>query len=294
MTVWWEDEFWAILEDFDLVFLNETHHTYLPHRLGWRIEGTERNSENTHGGVLALIRNNGKFNCVLVDEPFDGFIWLKLAVDAGQTLWAGGVYIPGGSDLRFRSLQGDGRLHHFDALQTQLLHRGDDLWILGGDFNAITNSFQAEGDIELVIDEEAPKTDIPSRSSFDKRSVNAHGRRLLDCIAGVGIILNGLHCLSFDPSFTRFPTKEADCPGVLDYAICSLSLLQHLYAGAFRVIHAPADYSDHYPIGLDVALKPLEILETSTIFQKQTLEAMASTLSSEELDTLEASLEIGF
>eukprot|EP00973_Karenia_brevis_P060588 8426190-Karenia_brevis.AAC.1 len=82
---------------------------------------------------------------------------------------------------------------------------------------------------------------MPSRTSEDQRGVSSHGHRLLQALAGHGLILNGLESLGFDKSFTRLPRKHKDCPGVLDYVIGSPSILPLLQPHALKVLPVPPD-----------------------------------------------------
>ena len=57
------------------------------------------------------------------------------------------------------------------------------------------------------------------------------------------------------------------------------SAMNLCYNIASCILDKPTHLSDHYPIGLDIALNPEVTMETSTMFQKQTVESMASTLN---------------
>ena len=139
-----DEAFWEILEDVDIAFLVETHHEVVPNRAGWQCYGKPAVAEGNgrSGGVVVLIRNHIEVQPDEVQQPFDGFIWVRLTRPNGNPLWCGGVYIPGASDRRFRSLQGHGKTDHFKALREQLEHRAGTAWLLGGDLNAATGSSQ--------------------------------------------------------------------------------------------------------------------------------------------------------
>lgn len=82
------------------------------------------------GGALALVRDNINIRSTMFYELFNGFLWICLHANGAEELWAGGAYFPGPSDPRFRSLQGHGKIDHFDALQGQLEQHVGKLWFL--------------------------------------------------------------------------------------------------------------------------------------------------------------------
>ena len=135
------------------------------------------------GGVIGLYREHGCVTCTCVEHSFDGFLWLQVAIEGNSPLWAGGAYIPGPSDTRFRSLQEDGLCDHFQSLSDQLLHKSASVWVLGGDLNSVTHCMQADGGFEDPLDSDASLSAMPVLSTHDMRRVNAHGRRLLQAIA---------------------------------------------------------------------------------------------------------------
>eukprot|EP00973_Karenia_brevis_P083832 11632086-Karenia_brevis.AAC.1 len=60
-TCWHMDDFWIILDPYDIVFVVETHHGILPSRPGWQVLGRDRSTNPSDGGgVLALVRNAGR------------------------------------------------------------------------------------------------------------------------------------------------------------------------------------------------------------------------------------------
>ena len=94
------------------------------------------------GGVLAMIRNTWSRNVLEVAIPSEDFIWIKLSFGKDSHLWAGGGYISGPSDPRFRAAQGDGRKDQFEKLTEQLQERAGQLWVFGGDLNSVTHTSQ--------------------------------------------------------------------------------------------------------------------------------------------------------
>eukprot|EP00973_Karenia_brevis_P044404 6150778-Karenia_brevis.AAC.1 len=76
------------------------------------------------------------------DFPFDGFAWLLLNTGQDEQLWVGGVYVPGPSDIRFRRVQGVDSIDHYQSMARQLEERVGQRWLLGGDFNSITQDEQ--------------------------------------------------------------------------------------------------------------------------------------------------------
>ena len=256
-TVWFNEDFWHCLEEFDLVFLLETHHTAVPIRAGWKVLGQERPPNHTAGGVLALIRAGSPMTFDEPEYPFDGVIWLTTSefLTADGPLSIGGVYVPHASDPRFRSLQGNGHADHFDSLEDQLTKRAQQAWIVGGDFNSITNQLQPSWTAHDPLDHLAPTRSAPKRISDDKRPLNAHGRRLLQALGNEGMILNGQVDRQFDSAFTRLPQRHADCPGVIDYICANGRALKQLPDCSLRVLDSCADFSDHRPLALQVKLE---------------------------------------
>jgi len=53
---WPEQAFWDFLEKFDIVFLLETHHGFVPSHPGLETYGVENNLRSRAAGVLALVR----------------------------------------------------------------------------------------------------------------------------------------------------------------------------------------------------------------------------------------------
>ena len=140
-SVWFSDAFWELVQAHDIVFLTETHHTILPCKYGWQVEGEVRDQQHSEGGVLALFRLSGAVSCLRVTCPFDGFLWLQVLIHGQGPINVGGAYVPGCSDPRYRALQG-GLADHFDSLSEQVSNQDMDLWVLGGDFNAIIATSQ--------------------------------------------------------------------------------------------------------------------------------------------------------
>ena len=249
-TVWFDEQFWDILEAFHIVFLTETHHTELPAHPGWRIIGQVRTSETKAGGILVLVRDGLPAQVEQVTYPFDDFVWLYLIFDNSIAWWVGGAYFPGPSDPRFRAQQGDGREDQFSVLAEQLRERVDQIWFLGGDFNGTTGTAQPLWGADDHLDATASDIQPPRRGSEDHRPVNAHGRRLLEALTDRGIILNGIQSKAFSESFTRSPQRAADCPGVIDYIVAPMTVLKMLPMSAFQVHETPPDFSDHHLTGL--------------------------------------------
>ena len=126
-----------------------------------RVFGTPHDgSASNPGGILVLIRDYIRVEASSVHKPFDGFIWIDLPCSIGTAdkLHIGGAYIPGPTDIRFRSLQGAGKQDHFESLRAQLERRADDSWILGGDLNSITGESQPLSGPSDMLDHEAPDT----------------------------------------------------------------------------------------------------------------------------------------
>ena len=69
-----------------------------------------------------------------------------------------------------------------------------------------------------------------------------------------GLILNGLVSLGLSSSFTRFPQRKADCPGVIDYLCASPAALQRTCHGSLRTLESHTDFSDHVPLALEVRI----------------------------------------
>ena len=139
-SAWCSATFWDILKEFDVVFLTETHHVEIPIHAGWHIVGIDQEADAKAGGCLACVRRNGLAKVLETWTPFDGYVWIRIAAAYGPPIWLGGAYIPGPSDPRFRSLQGDGKSGHFDAVGDQLQGLSGSIWVLGGDFNSQTGS----------------------------------------------------------------------------------------------------------------------------------------------------------
>ena len=249
-SVWHDETFWEFVEQYDLVFLLETHHTILPMRKGWTVQGQERKISSSAGGVLALIRLSCPVTFAEPDYPFDGCLWLREDTDEETPLTLGAIYVPSASDPRFRCLQGRGRLDHFDSLREQLADRAQLPWILGGDMNAITGTSQPHWGSQDLLDHLATDIAVPTRESDDKRPRNAHGNRFLRALEDLGLILNGLVSHNFAGSFTRLPQRRADCPGVIDYVSSSPLALQRILHGSLRILESCADFSDHLPMAL--------------------------------------------
>lgn len=95
------------------------------------------------------------------------------------SLWVGGAYIPGPSDQRFRALQGEGTIDHFQYLREELATKGKEYWFCGGDINAITATAQPSWGTAEPLDFHSQPAAPPLRASQDKRKTNAHGQRFL-------------------------------------------------------------------------------------------------------------------
>ena len=232
-----------------MIFLLETHHVAVPVRSGWKVIGRERSRADSAGGILALARQAGKVELGEPDYAFDGFMWLPVRAGSFSST-IGAAYVPGPSDYRFRSLQGQGHQDHFDALTTQLSDRVDQFWLIGGDFNAITGAAQPLWGPRDPLDHLAAEVEIPARTSDDKRPLSSHGKRLLRSLTDRGVILNGLTSLGFSGAFTRMPNQAADSPGVIDYVIGPPAALRALPYGGLRILDSPPDLSDHHPSAL--------------------------------------------
>ena len=246
-----DSQFWNHLTTFDIVFLTETHHEFLPSCSGWEVCGLERTNGCAAGGTLAFITRSSQLNISAKDYKKDGNVWLCLSSDHEKDMWIAGTYVPGPSDPRFREAQCTQCHDYFHILRTRILSRNDDEWLLGGDFNCITNSLQSDFCADNPLDFKCPYPVSASRTSLDTRPVSAHGRRLLDTISNNAVILNGLDEMQFSSDFTRLPTKASDCPGVLDYIIAPPKVIPRLIKGSLCIIATPIDMSDHRLLAID-------------------------------------------
>eukprot|EP00973_Karenia_brevis_P059982 8347375-Karenia_brevis.AAC.1 len=86
----------------------------------------------------------------------------------------GGLYLPGPSDPRFRSLQGAGKRDQFALLDQELLHLGGTSWLLGGDMNAITDQEQPSWEQSNPLDPTDTEPELPRRVSDDRRPISPH------------------------------------------------------------------------------------------------------------------------
>ena len=113
----------------------------IPTHANWDFFGSAQ-EDGYGGGCLAGVRRMGRAKVVETWLPFDGFVWIRIGANNDPPLWLGGAYVPGPSDPKFRSLQGDGKTNHFDAMNDQLLMLSHSLWALGVDFNSVTGSLE--------------------------------------------------------------------------------------------------------------------------------------------------------
>eukprot|EP00973_Karenia_brevis_P054383 7556052-Karenia_brevis.AAC.1 len=164
--LWHQREFWQVLAKCDVAILTETHHTNVPEQRGWQVIGNARNEHDSSGGVLILVRVQDNLTVSHERSPFDGFLWITI----NNVLDVGGCYIPGPSDIRFRSRQGDMHADHFQALTQALDNNANHMWLLGGDFNSITGALQPPWSNDNPLDFHAPDKALPARTSDDLRS----------------------------------------------------------------------------------------------------------------------------
>ena len=73
-TLLHDDTSWTMIDEFDVIFLIETHHTYVPMKAGWRVHGEERQPGSSAGGILVLIRDGCPVATSAPDFLFDGFV----------------------------------------------------------------------------------------------------------------------------------------------------------------------------------------------------------------------------
>ena len=140
--------------------------------------------------------------------------------------------------------------------------------------NAITGTEQPPWSSSDLLDPHAPNIVQPQRTSDDKRPISAHGRRLLSALTASAILYNGLTDLDFDSSFTRLPTRDQDCPGVLDYIFGPPSMHRFFKRRALEVVDTPADFSDHQLVSIRLSWEetaPERHEENSNLFKLERL-----------------------
>lgn len=227
-SVWFSDTFWDIPNDYDVIFLTETHHVEVPAHTDWEIFGADQAADAKAGGSLVFVRRRGRAQVFETWIQTDDCVWINLGTTPDSSIWIGGAYVPGPLDKRFRSRQGHGQPNHFDTMSEQLQKLSGQRWILGGDFNSRTSSHQVLWGPADTLDDHVPTMEVPERTSQDKRVLNAHSRRFLCALTDKGFILNGIKAMSFSDRFTRMPQRVQDCPGVIDYVCASPAALLRL------------------------------------------------------------------
>ena len=101
---------------------------------------------------------------------------------------------------------------------------------------------------------------IKNRVSQDKRPLNNNGKRLIEfCKCSSLIILNGR--VGEDAGIGKYTHINSNSSGVLDYMICSPSLINNIKQ--FKV-HSSLPESDHCPLHLSIECK----FDSSKIDQK--------------------------
>eukprot|EP00973_Karenia_brevis_P062793 8731328-Karenia_brevis.AAC.1 len=63
---------------------------------------------------------------------------------------------------------------------------------MGGDLNAITGNLQVPWSPDNPLDPNSSNPDPAQRTSADRRATSAHGHRLLEALADLAIIFNGI------------------------------------------------------------------------------------------------------
>ena len=148
-------------------------------------------------------------------------------------------------------------------------------WLLGGDFNASTCESQPPWGPRDHLDHNSDDIHLPARTSDDKRAISTHGKRLLHALSDFGMLLNGIVSHVFSGAFTRMPTRDADCPGVIDYVCGPPSVLPMIPHGGFNILDSPPDISDHHPAALTINIDAAVPTETEHLhFQQERFRAL--------------------
>ena len=88
------------------------------------------------------------------------------------------------------------------------------------------------------------------RQNQDTHAIDQQGRKILQLCKSLGVrILNGRTPGDLPGRMTRYPTRPNETPSVIDYALCSLSIMEDIKY--FNVLHFTG-ISDHCCISLNI------------------------------------------
>ena len=160
-----------------------------------------------------------------------------------------------------------------DKIETQFIDDGNN-FIIVGDLNGRTKL--AEDFVRDDLDDHSPinvpfytKDTYLERQNMDGHTIDSQGKLILEICKNSRLrILNGRTVGDTSGKYTRYPVNIFDKPSVIDYALCSESLLQDILS--FTVLPFNG-MSDHCCISLKIKTNDLRnnILHTKHIEEKE-------------------------
>ena len=141
-----------------------------------------------------------------------------------------------------------------DKIETQFIDGGDN-FIIMGDLNGRTKL--GENFVRDYSDDHSPinvpfykKDSYLKRRNMDDHIIDAQGKLILEICKNSALrILNGRTIGDTSGKFTRYPVNLFDKPSVIDYAICSESLLEEI---PYFTVLPYNGMSDHCCISLKI------------------------------------------
>nr|GAT47627.1 predicted protein [Mycena chlorophos] len=235
-----DPDFVEIVKEADIVFIQETfmrndEELTLDLPQGYDVVARARpdipGSNAIWGGVTVLIRRGIEYRVVEHLTAPD-----IIVLDLGNMFFVGSYVLPAGSNWQAWT-DIDPKIRLAEALTYCS--------------SAPSKPLLAMGDINARIANLTPSTSPYKRLSSDDKEADTRGRWLLALCKGLNlVILNGTIKEAAVPgAFTSFQPRGAT---VIDFAICSPSLLERLETGAL-VIARQAKWSDHATLSIEVA-----------------------------------------
>ena len=214
--------------------------------INFYVKDLHKNAKRGCGGISVYIHNSMDKIGTRLLKGHENIAWVEVPQSDRKPLAVGFIYFPPNHSANdyFQELEND-------LIWLATTHET----IVMGDFNAHTNncsdySFDEHfNEEEMVISDSIRNKYVRQRSSMDTRPLNEYGKQLLDvCITSNHLILNGRADGDKLGKFTRI-TEESR--GVLDYALCSISYLDHIQG--FRVGDLLPE-SDHCGIQIELSI----------------------------------------
>ena len=151
-------------------------------------------------------------------------------------------------------------------MEKMLICNNDNNYLIMGDLNGHTNETEDfvldQNDNHSPVNNNLYHKDIYlSRNNQDKKVVNQHGKMIIDlCKIAQYRILNGRTPGDTLGRYTRYPGNMRETPSVIDYAICSTKLMEHIHS--FSVLPYTG-ITDHCCISTNIKVNTVD--QNSTV-----------------------------